>query len=249
MLSVLAGLVGLLLGSFIAGLSWRWPRGESAFTGRSRCASCAAVLQPLELVPVLSWLLQRARCRHCGAAVPARHLVIELAAALVCAVSVLVVPGVAGPVFGLGLLLLLVLDVEHFWLPDAVVLPLGGFGLWLGPDELPARLIGALAGFAVLWLIAAGYRRLAGREGMGAGDPKLFGAIGAWLGWAPLPLVLFGASLLGLALVALDRLRGRDVARDTVLPFGALMAAIAWPIWVLLAAGGLERLLPGGAPS
>jgi leader peptidase (prepilin peptidase)/N-methyltransferase len=106
------------------------------------------------------------------------------------------------------------------------------------------RATGALAGFAVLWLIAAGYRRFAGRDGMGAGDPKLLGAIGAWLGWAALPLVVLGASLLGLALVAFDQLRGRDLARDTMLPLGALLAAVAFPLWLLLAAGGLDRLLP-----
>ncbi len=247
MILLLAGVVGLLLGSFSAGLSWRWPRGENAVAGRSRCASCGATLGARELVPVLSWLAQRGRCRHCGAVVPVRHLAIELAAAVVVVAAMAVAPGlegVAGAGFGLVLLLLLVLDMEHFWLPDAVVLPLAGLGLWLGLGDLPARAIGALMGFAVLWLIAFAYRRLAGREGMGAGDPKLLGAIGAWLGWAALPLVVLGASLLGLALVAADRLRGRDVARDTVLPLGALLAAVAFPLWLLLVAGGLDRLLP-----
>ncbi|GGI84079.1 type 4 prepilin-like proteins leader peptide-processing enzyme [Polymorphobacter multimanifer] len=247
MLLALAGVVGLLLGSFIAGLSWRWPRGEDALSGRSRCASCGATLRAHELVPVLSWLVQRGRCRRCGAAVPARHLAIELAAAVVVVAPIAVasgLEGVAGAGFGLSLLLLLVLDAEHFWLPDAVVWPLAGLGLWLGLGNLPARAIGAVAGFGLLWLIAVGYRRLSGREGMGAGDPKLLGAIGAWLGWAALPLVVLGASLLGLALVAADRLRGRDVARDTMLPLGALLAAVAFPLWLLLAAGALDRLLP-----
>lgn len=244
MAAALAGVLGLVLGSFIAGLTWRWPRGVSSLSGRSRCATCSGKLGVRDLVPVFSWLVQRGRCRQCGAAVPVRHLAIEVAAAIICVVSMLVAPGPAGLIFGVGLLVLLVLDTEHFWLPDAVVLPLAGLGLWLGMGDITARTIGAVAGFAALWLIATAYRRLAGRDGMGAGDPKLLGAIGAWLGWAALPLVLLAASLLGLALVALDRLRGRAVARNTMLPLGALMAAAAWPMWLLLAAGALDTILP-----
>jgi leader peptidase (prepilin peptidase)/N-methyltransferase len=98
-------------------------------------------------------------------------------------------------------------------------------------------------GYAGLWLVAALYRRVRGREGLGGGDPKLLGAIGAWLGWAALPLILLGASLLGLGLVLLDRLRGRAVAGDTMVPLGALMAGVAWPLWLLLLVGGLDRLV------
>lgn len=247
MIVALAAILGLVLGSFLAGLSWRWPRGLSALGGRSQCAACRAQLGVADLVPVLSFLLLRGRCRHCGAAIPPRHLAIEVASAVVVAASVYAVPGWAGgagAVFGLLLLLLLVLDVEHFWLPDAVILPLAALGLAFGLGEFAGRAIGAGAGFAVLWSIAAVYRRFAGREGLGAGDPKLFAAIGAWLGWAALPFVLLGASVVGLALVMLDRLRGRSVARDTMLPLGALMAGVAWPLWLLMAAGGLDRLLP-----
>jgi leader peptidase (prepilin peptidase)/N-methyltransferase len=241
---LLAGVLGLVLGSFLAGLSWRWPRGESALGGRSRCASCAAAIGLLELVPVLSFIVLRGRCRRCGAAIPGRHLAIELAAAAVVVGALWAGDAVAGSLLGLGLLLLLVLDVEHFWLPDVVVLPLLGLGLWLGLGDFSDRAIGAGLGFAGLWLVAAIYKWRAGRDGLGGGDPKLLAAIGAWLGWAALPLVLLGASVLGLALVLVDRLRGRAVARDTMLPLGALMAGVAWPLWVLLTAGGLARLLP-----
>lgn len=247
MVLALAAILGLVLGSFLAGLSWRWPRGESAFSGRSHCASCSATLGARDLVPVLSHLVLRGRCRHCSAIIPARHLAIEVTSAVIVSASVAAVPGlagVAGALFGLALLLLLVLDVEHFWLPDVIVLPLLGLGLWLGPGSIASRAIGAAAGFAALWLVAALYQRWAGREGMGAGDPKLFAAIGAWLGWAALPLVLLGASLVGLLLVLLDRLRGKRVAGDTMLPLGALMAGVAWPLWLLLVAGGLDKMLP-----
>lgn len=248
MLVALAGILGLVLGSFVAGMTWRWPRGEAFLGGRSRCADCGRVLGVAELVPAVSWLVLRGRCRGCGAVVPARHLMIELAAAGVCAGSVWAAPGVwdgvAGGVFGLILLVLLVLDVEHFWLPDGVVLALAGLGLAFGVGEIGEKLVGLVMGFGVFWGISAGYRRVAGREGMGAGDPKLLGAIGAWLGWAALPLVVLGASVLGLVLVGVDRMRGRAVAGDMMVPLGALMAAVAWPLWVVMVAGGLEGVLP-----
>lgn len=247
-IAVLAALAGLILGSFIAALTWRWPRGESIAHGRSRCYSCQTPLAPRDLVPVLSQLWLRGRCRHCNAVIPRRHLAIELAAAAMASAALLAAPasvglataGLALAGFGLTLLALAVLDVEHFWLPDRLTLPLLaaglGLGLWL-PPTLTDRLIGAVAGYASLALIAFAYRRSRGREGLGGGDPKLFAAIGAWLGWAQLPFVLLAASLLGLLLAALAHLRGRPITADTALPLGALLAAAAWPLALLHYAG------------
>ncbi|WP_439532472.1 prepilin peptidase [Polymorphobacter sp.] len=229
----------MILGSFIAALTWRWPRGESIAHGRSRCDSCDATLGAAELVPVLSFVLGKGRCRHCDAPIPRRHLAIELAAAAMVFLALLVAPGLAGVAlagFGLALLTLAILDVEHFWLPDRLTLPLIAAGLGLGawmPPSLAERLIGTVAGFACLALIAIAYRLVRGREGLGGGDAKLLAAIGAWLGWVPLPFVLLGASLLGLVLALLARLRGRSVVADTALPLGALLAAAAWPLALL----------------
>lgn len=224
---------GLLVGSFIGALTWRWPRGDSILHGRSRCDACGTTLGPLELVPVLGVLWQRGRCRHCGARISLRHTGIELAAALVAGLAPALVPGWMGVAlagFGLMLLTLAILDAEHFWLPDALTLPLLALGLALGPPPLAERLWGAGLGFLTLWLLALAYRALRGREGMGGGDPRLLAAIGAWTGWMALPFVLLGASLLGLLLAGLDRLRGRPVATDTALPLGTLMALAAWPV-------------------
>lgn len=234
--------LGAIVGSFLATLLLRWPAGQSALRGRSRCDGCGRTLRLAELVPIVSYLLLRGRCRSCGGAISDRHLAVEVAAGLVGAVALLAHPGSPGALtalFGWWLLLLAALDAEHHWLPDRLTLPLLGAGLLAGAVEFgppPAsRLIGAAAGFLSLWAIAAVYRRLRGREGLGGGDPKLLAALGAWLGWPQLPFVLLGAGLLGLAAVAARRLRGERVAATDRLPLGTLMALAAWPLWLVTA--------------
>jgi leader peptidase (prepilin peptidase)/N-methyltransferase len=236
-----AGL-GLIAGSFVAAASLRWPEGRSIVRGRSACDSCAAPLGPAELIPLLSWAIQRGRCRRCGARIDPRHPAIELAAALLGAVALAAHPGPLGPVtalLGWWLLLIAIVDLEHQWLPDRLTLPLIPLGLlaaWagLGPP-LAERAAGAVLGWAVLALIALLYRRLRGREGMGGGDPKLLGALGAWVGALQLPAILLGAGLLGLAVVLAMRLRGETVTATSRLPLGTLMAVAAWPAWLVAA--------------
>ena len=109
-------------------------------------------------------------------------------------------------------------------------------GLFGVAPPLLDRAIGGAGGFAVLWLVAAGYRALRHREGMGGGDPKLFGAIGLWLGWRMLPVVLLLASLTGLAFVLARHVAGRRVRADDRLPFGALLAIAAYPAWLVMLA-------------
>jgi leader peptidase (prepilin peptidase)/N-methyltransferase len=232
MILIGAGL-GLIAGSFLAVLTGRWPLGL-AVSGRSRCDGCGAQLGAVELVPVLSFLWLRGRCRHCGAAIAPRHLAIELAAAVVGAAMLgrfPLWPGLAAALAGWWLLALIVLDAEHQWLPDRLTLPLIPAGLALGmllgfaaPWD---RAAAALLGFGVLAALRLAYRWRTGREGMGGGDPKLLAGIGALLGVLPLPFILTGAALLGLALALLDRLRGGAVSATTALPFGALMAGMA----------------------
>ena len=237
-LALAGGVLGLLVGSYVATLTLRWPQGRSAATGRSACDSCARRLAWFELVPLLSWATLRGRCRRCGVAIDRRHPIIEAAAALIGAASLWVHPdasGLLGAAFGWALLTLAILDTEHFWLPDSITLPLAGAGLALGigfDPPLLDRLIGAAAGYGGLAGIAAIYRAVRGREGLGGGDPKLFGAIGAWLGWTALPFVLMLGALVGLASVVVARARGREVTAATHLPFGAPLAVAGWAIWL-----------------
>lgn len=168
----------------------------------------------------------------------------ELIAAMIGAAAMAASPdlgGVALALFGWQLLLLGWLDARHYWLPHRLSVLLAASGLALGglamegvglTVSLPDRLIGAVAGYVPLALLATVYHRLRGREGLGGGDAPMFGAIGAWVGWAALPMLLLLASCAGLA-VALARLSAaridrRDVAIMTMrLPFGTLMALAA----------------------
>ncbi len=235
--------LGALIGSFLAVILLRWPQGKSALRGRSRCDGCGEPLRPWELVPILSHLALRGRCRRCGAAIDPSHLLIELAAAFIGFAALLAHPGAGGLVtalLGWWLLLIAALDARHHWLPDLLTLPLVPAGLaaaalGLGPS-LDQRLIGSAAGFLTLWAIATGYRLLRGREGLGGGDPKLLAGLGAWLGWQQLPFVLLGSGLLGLAALALARSRGATISATDRLPLGTLMALSAWPIWLLIVA-------------
>lgn len=223
-----AGL-GLIAGSFLALVTWRWPQGLG-ISGRSRCDACGVVLGPADLVPLLSYLVQRGRCRHCGTAIAPRHLAIELAAAAIGAALLWRWPELDGlllAVAGWWLLALIVLDGEHHWLPDSLTLPLIPFAFLLPGPALGERLWGASVGFAGLWLVGAVYRRLRGHDGLGGGDPKLLAGLGAMLGVWALPLLISAAAGVGLGLAGWDALRGRDVTGMTRLPFGALLAGVA----------------------
>lgn len=144
--------------------------------------------------------------------------------------------GVLGALLAWQLLLLAVLDAEHLWLPLPATLSLIATGLLaaaaLGPDELAPRAAGAALGWIALAGLAAAYRRLRGREGLGGGDAVLLAGGGAWAGWAALPTILVWAALAGLSAVAVLAFAGRPVARTRELPFGVALALGVWLAWL-----------------
>lgn len=235
----LLGMAGLIFGSFIALLTVRLPRGEGVLLGRSRCPRCGSVLNPLQLIPLLSYALQRGRCRSCSAPISRRYPAIEAGCALMGVWAGAVHPdllGVAGAGLGWTLLLIAVLDGEHFWLPDRLTLPLLGAGLLVGAAQglptLTAGVIGASAGWGALALVAFVYRKVRGREGLGGGDPRLLAAAGAWVGWIGLPSVLLWASLAGLSVVGARLATGGRISGDDRLPFGVFLALGSWLTWL-----------------
>lgn len=231
------GLVGAILGSFLATLILRWPQGRGILRGRSACDSCGRTLGARDLVPLVSGMIQRGRCRTCAASIDPLHGRIEAGCALIGALALGLMPGPGGvgwAVLGWLLLTLAVLDWRHFWLPDALTLPLAflglTLGLWTNDVMLLDRIIGAMLGYGCLLAIALGYRALRGRDGLGLGDAKLLGALGAWFGWQPLPFILLAGSLLGLAAMLA---MGRAKDRVTRVPLGTFLSLAALPGWII----------------
>lgn len=239
---ILLGTLGAAFGSFTATVAIRWPAGRSALVGRSACDGCGRTLAARDLVPIVSYVALRGRCRRCGATIAFGHVVVEVLGLAIGIVAGLVAPGwegVFGAACGWVLLALAAVDFAAFWLPDlltgalaAVALAGGMAGIGVALED---RLIGGAAGFGVLWLAAMLYRRIRGRIGLGGGDPKLFGAIGLWLGWRSLPVVLLAASLAGLAFVAARMVAGRRPGATDRLPLGTLLAGAAFLCWAVQA--------------
>lgn len=228
--------LGAIIGSFVAALVIRWPQERSVLTGRSACDACGAVLGPRDLVPLLSALASRGRCRHCGAKIDPLHGWVELIAVLVGVSAAVLVDReavLAVAAFGWLLLALAALDWTEFWLPETLTLILALAGVATGmlglAPALSDRLIGGAGGFAALWAIGAGYRAMRGREGLGGGDPKLLGAIGLWTGWQLLPVVVTLAAMTGLGVVLFRMATGQAVQGSDRLPFGVLLAIAAYP--------------------
>ena len=202
---------------------------------RSCCPRCGAMIRALDNIPVLSWLVLRGRCRHCGAPIAARYPVIEATAGLMGAIVAwhfgFGITAVLAAGLSWTLLALAAIDYDTMLLPDTLTLPL----LWAGLVAnlfgvfvpLETAVIGAMAGYVVLWGVFWAFKLATGKEGMGYGDFKLLAAVGAWLGWPVLPSVILGAAgvgaVVGLALMAF---RGHD--RSKPIPFGPYLAAAGW---------------------
>ncbi|NIM70824.1 MAG: prepilin peptidase [Xanthomonadales bacterium] len=202
---------------------------------RSRCPGCGRPIRARENVPVLSYLALRGRCAGCGAAISLRYPLVELLTA-----SLFLLVGwhfgptlqcLAALVLTAFLVALAGIDFDHQLLPDNLTLPLLWAGLLLSLlgvfTDPVSSIIGAAAGYLLLWSIYHLFRLLTGKEGMGYGDFKLLAALGAWLGWQMLPLVLVLSSVVG-AVVGLALLALRRHRKDQPMPFGPYIAAAGW---------------------
>jgi leader peptidase (prepilin peptidase) / N-methyltransferase len=246
--------VGLAIGSFLNVVIYRLPKvmerewheqcaelhGETPppaprfnlATPPSSCPACGHRIRAIENIPILSYLVLRGKCAACGARISPRYPIVELVAGIAS--------GYAAWRFGFGwaalgamvflwcMIALAFIDFDTQLLPDSITLPLLWAGLLLNLRgtfvDLQSAVIGAVAGYLVLWAVYWGFKLLTGKEGMGFGDFKLLAAIGAWLGWKALPVVVLLSScvgaLVGILLIVLAR-RGREVP----MPFGPYLAA------------------------
>jgi leader peptidase (prepilin peptidase)/N-methyltransferase len=232
-------LVAPVIGSFLGLLIRRLPDGSPIARDRSRCDICGTTLRVRDLVPILSWLAAGGRCRYCQQPLGWFYPGVELAALAVALAAVLIDGGQRAwldCLLGWWLLSLGWIDLRSWLLPDVLTLPLIIAGLAASfifdPDQLTERALGAVLGYASLMAIAALYRALRGREGLGGGDAKLLAASGAWVGAAALPQVVLLAALSALAAAACLRLAGIRLGILSALPFGPFLALATWVLWL-----------------
>jgi leader peptidase (prepilin peptidase) / N-methyltransferase len=251
--TVTAAVVGLLVGSFLNVVihrvpkmmerAWRQECAELAgqdpaplprydiVVPRSACPACGHGITMGENIPVVSWLVLRGKCSACGAAISPRYPLVEILGGVVAAGAIWKFgpnwQGLAACGFLWTLLALTFIDFDTQLLPDDLTLPLlwGGllanlYGLFV---PLAEAVVGAMAGYLTLWSIYWLFKLIRGKEGMGHGDFKLLAALGAWLGWKMLPLIVLGSSVVGAFIgISLVVLKGRD--HNVPLAFGPYLA-------------------------
>lgn len=248
-----AVLLGLVVGSFLNVVIHRLPRmlehgwrtecaelngnppppGETynLVVPRSRCPHCGHAIRAIENIPILSYVALRGRCVACRTAISPRYPVVEALAGVIAGYIAwrfgASAAAAGAMLFAWTMIALAFIDLDTFYLPDNLTLPL----LWTGLvfnigatyTDLASAVTGAAAGYLVLWAVFWAYKLATGKEGMGYGDFKLLAAIGAWLGWKMLPLVIllssFVGAVVGVGLIILAR-RGRNVP----IPFGPYLA-------------------------
>ncbi|ATP11117.1 prepilin peptidase [Aeromonas salmonicida] len=202
---------------------------------RSCCPHCNHPITALENIPLLSWLWLKGRCRSCHATISARYPLVELLTALLSVVVAMVITPGWGTLAALLLTWVLValtfIDLDKMLLPDQLTLPLLWSGLLFnllgGYVPLGDAVIGAMAGYLVLWSLYWAFKLLTGKEGMGYGDFKLLAALGAWLGWQALPIVLLLSSLVG-AIFGIGLILLRNHHQSKPIPFGPYLAIAGW---------------------
>jgi len=251
--TAIAAGVGLCVGSFLNVVIHRLPkmlergwqaqcaelRGEDPAPGpaynlvvpRSACPACGSPISALQNIPVVSWLVLGGKCAGCKAPISARYPVVEVLGGLLAACAVWrfgVTPqGIAACVLLWSLLALTMIDFDTQLLPDGITLPLLWAGLianlWHTFAALPDAVIGAVAGYLSLWTIYWLFKLIRGKEGMGYGDFKLLAALGAWLGWQLLPVIVLLSSVVGAGIgLTLIVFKGRD--HTVPLAFGPYLA-------------------------
>ncbi len=258
-----SALVGAVVGSFLNVVIARVPAGESIVRPRSRCPACKALIRWYDNVPVLSWLALRARCRSCGARIPARYPVVEVLGAVAALIAV-TRHGLSGAAavelaFAAALIALAFIDIDTWLLPNVITWPLIAFGLAMAPlgmtpaGSLRGAAYGAGLGFTVFALISWLGEKAFKKEALGFGDVWLLAGLGAFEGIAALlPVVLLASiqgAAVGIALLALGRGEpgpGDEQAENQSSDDDWVPPKHAVPFGPFLVAGALEWLWLGG---
>ncbi len=235
-----AGVLGLVVGSFLNVVIHRLPNEKSVVSPPSSCPSCGSRIAPRDNVPVLSWIALGGRCRSCRAPIAVRYPLVELSNGALWVLVLKAAPSWGDAATGAFLvsasIALLAIDYDHQILPDVITLPGIVVGLALAfvsvrRTPLEAAL-GALLGAGGLYLLAFTYEKIAGQEGMGLGDVKMLGMIGALLGPAGVVVTVLLGSISG-SVVGLGLILTRGGDGKTRLPFGVFLALGAIAAWFL----------------
>ena len=210
-------------------------RPPGIIISRSRCPECGHGIKAWENIPMLSYLLLRGKCSACKDRIPLRYPAVEFLTGILFVITIWHFgPNLQG-VTALFLTAMLVamagIDIDHQLLPDNMTIPLMWAGIlisfWSVHAGLVSSVTGAIAGYLILWSVYHLFRLLTGKEGMGYGDFKLLAALGAWMGWQMLPLIVLLSSVVGavvgMVLIGTGRLR-----KDKPMPFGPFIAAAGW---------------------
>ncbi len=203
---------------------------------RSTCPKCETQLRVIENIPVLSWLLLKGKCHHCSHPISIRYPLVEVLTGALC---FLVAYQFGFSYFAIALLFFTFvliaatfIDLDTMLLPDSLTLPLTWFGITLAllqisPVSLQDSVIGAIAGYLSLWSVYWLFKLVTGKEGMGYGDFKLLAALGAWLGWQYLPMIILLSSFVGV-IFGIIQLRLKQQGIDKAFPFGPYLAIAGW---------------------
>jgi len=257
---VFAGILGLIVGSFLNVVIYRLPKmmerewkqdcaetfpdldiqiDKDPFnlsTPRSTCPKCKQKLRLVDNIPILSWLMLRGKCYQCSESISLRYPLVELLTAIVSVAIAfyfdLSYYSVSLIFFTFALIAVTFIDLDTMLLPDQITLPLTWFGLFIAligwsPVSLQDAVIGAIAGYLCLWSVYWLFKILTGKDGMGYGDFKLLAALGAWLGWQHLPMIVLLSSIVGL-IFGVIQLRLQKKGIDKQFPFGPYLAIAGW---------------------
>ncbi len=219
------------------------PQGRfNLLVPRSRCPSCGTMIAAWQNIPVISYLLLGGKCGKCRKSISARYPVVEMLTAVLAAMCAWRFgfgwEAAMAIVMTLALVPIALIDADTQLIPDSIVLPLMWIGLAMslyypmaGADTLflspREAIIGAMAGYLSLWSVYWLFKLVTGKEGMGYGDFKLLAALGAWLGWQQLPMIILMSAVVG-AVVGIALMAFRKHERSVPIPFGPYLAAAGW---------------------
>ncbi|SIS95510.1 leader peptidase (prepilin peptidase) / N-methyltransferase [Roseivivax lentus] len=232
--------LGAVGGSAMGACADRLKAGRSWVRGRSACEDCAHPIASADLVPIVSFLRLKGQCRNCHAALPGRLLAVEIAGVLCAVLALVVAQGpaaqIAGTVFLLSLLGLFLCDLRTMRLPDVLTGALAIAGLWVGAlaHGLANAALAAIIGVAAFYALAAGYRFLRGREGLGQGDIKMMAGLSAMAGPLGIPWLTLLAALSALIVTAV---RNEPMSATSRVPLGCYLAVAGAAVWVATSVG------------